>query len=77
MNSMHPSVESVALALGVTVDRVRLELAGAIRRSDPEAREIHAVIRGRHIVGRRGPDGQWRVGVESPWNEEPPPPVPA
>jgi len=65
MNSTHPSVEAVAHMLGVTVDRVRLELAGALRRGDPEAREIYAVIRGRHVVGRRGPDAEWRLAVES------------
>lgn len=64
MNSTHPSIDSVAHMLGVTVDRVRLELAGAIRRSDPDTREIHAVIRGRHVVGRRGKDGEWRISIE-------------
>jgi hypothetical protein len=64
MNSAHPSVEAVAHMLGVTVDRVRLELAGALRRSDADAREVHTVIRGRHVVGLRAQDGEWRVSVE-------------
>jgi hypothetical protein len=70
MNSTHPSVESVAHLLGVTVDRVRLELAGALRRSDPDAREVNAVIRGSHVVGRQGQDGEWRVSVEPGREEE-------
>ena len=35
---MHPSLDSVARTLGVTADRVRLELQRAIRRSEPDAR---------------------------------------
>jgi len=65
MSNAHPSVESVARMLGVTVDRVRLELARAIRRSEPDTREVHAVIRGRRVVARRSPDGEWRVAVEA------------
>jgi len=67
---MHPSFDSVARALGVTVDRVRLELHRAIRRSEPDAREVYAVIRGVRLVGRQSPSGEWAVSLEArrqPW----------
>lgn len=51
--SMHPSLDSTARTVGVTVDRVHLELQRAIRRSEPDAREVYAVIRGLRLVGRR------------------------
>ena len=67
---MHHSLDTVARTLGVTVDRVRLELQGAIRRSQPDAREVYAVIRGRRVVGRLAATDEWVVSVEarqSPW----------
>lgn len=65
MSHTHPSLDIVARMLGVTADRVRLELARAIRRSEPDAREVYAVIRGRRVVGRQGTTGEWVVGVEA------------
>ena len=67
---MHPSFEAVARMLGVTVDRVRLELHRVIRRSGPDAREVYAVIRGARIVGRGNLAGEWAVSLEArgkPW----------
>jgi hypothetical protein len=67
---MHPSLDPVARTLGVTVDRVRLELQRAIRRSEPDAREVYAVIRGIRMVGRRVVTGEWVVSLEArrqPW----------
>jgi hypothetical protein len=67
---MHPSFDSVARTLGVTVDRVRLELQRAIRRSEPDAREVYAVIRGIRMVGRKAVTGEWAVCLEAkrqPW----------
>lgn len=67
---MHPSLDTVARTLGVTVDRVRLEFQRAIRRSEPDAREVYAVIRGLRMVGRRVLTGEWAVSLEArrqPW----------
>jgi hypothetical protein len=69
-HSMDPSLDSVARSLGVTVDRVRLELQRAIRRSEPDAREVYAVIRGIRVVGRKAVTGDWAVSLEArrqPW----------
>ena len=62
---MHPSLDSVARTLGVTVDRVRLELQRAIRRSEPDAREVYAVTRGLRLLGRRAITGECSTGPAS------------
>ncbi|MEX0683388.1 MAG: hypothetical protein WD472_08020 [Dehalococcoidia bacterium] len=70
---MHPYLDSVARTLGVPVDPVRLELQRAIRRSEPDAREEYAVIRGVRMVGRRVVTGDWVVSLEArrqPWEVE-------
>jgi hypothetical protein len=54
---MHSSIDAVAQMLEVKPDRARLELASAIRRSEPDTREVYAVIRGRRVVGRRTETG--------------------
>ena len=51
--------------LGVTEARVSRELAGAIRRSEPDAREVYGVIHARRFVARRVADGGgWTVSLE-------------
>jgi hypothetical protein len=60
----HPSLEIAARTLGVTPDRVRLELAGAARKK-AGAGEVSTVIRGRRVLGKRGPSGDWMATLEA------------
>jgi hypothetical protein len=64
---------TIAALLGVSEDQVRLELNRAIRRSEPDAREVAGLIRGRRFVARRERDRTvWRLSLEErparrPW----------
>jgi hypothetical protein len=50
---MDDSINRVARAAGVPESHLRRELASAIRRSEPDAREVYGVINGRRFVARR------------------------
>ena len=51
------------------------EVAGAIRRSEPDAREFYGVINARRFVARREPGhSEWVLSVEArrqPWETKP------
>ena len=68
---MSQDIVATARMLGVTEARVSSELAGAIRRSQPDAREVYGVINGRRFVARRVAErGDWTVTLErrpQPW----------
>jgi hypothetical protein len=58
-------IERVARLSGALPSEVRHALAGAQRRSEPDAREIYGVIRGYRFVARRPHVGaEWTVGLE-------------
>jgi hypothetical protein len=73
-NPAMTDVSRLARILDVEEVRVRAELAGAIRRSEPDAREVYGVIDGRRFVARRARDGApWRLSLEhrpQPWERE-------
>lgn len=54
------SIEHAARMLGVPEHRLERELAGAGRRSEPDAREVYGVIEGVRFVARR-------ANLEAPW----------
>jgi hypothetical protein len=60
MRAMDENVSAIASVLGVEDGRVRLELNRAIRRSQPDAREVAGLIRGKRFVARR-------ASGEAPW----------
>ncbi|MEO8538145.1 MAG: hypothetical protein ABI577_00275 [bacterium] len=67
---MNQDIVDAARLLGVTPARMSRELASAIRRSEPDAREVYGVINARRFVGRRDPTGDWTVSLEhrpQPW----------
>lgn len=70
-----PDTLHVARMLGVTESRVRRELASAIRRSEPDAREVYGVIEGVRFVARREHTGSpWWLALErrpQPWERAP------
>ena len=68
---MDDSVTLVARAAGVLPSHLARELARAIRRSEPDAREVYGVINGRRFVARRAASSiRWVVSLErrpQPW----------
>lgn len=68
---MNQDILDAARMLGVTPARVSRELASAIRRSEPDAREVYGFINARRFVARRVAEyGDWNVSVEArpqPW----------
>lgn len=68
---MTEGINQAARMLGVPETRVARELAGAIRRSEPDAREVYGVINGVRFVARRVPRGAtWTLSLERrplPW----------
>lgn len=68
---MRQDLQFVARMIGVSEDRVRKELAGAVRRSEPDAREVYGVIEGIRFVARRQHSGApWWISLErrlQPW----------
>lgn len=68
-------IEFVARTIGVSEDRVRRELAGAVRRSEPDAREVYGQIEGIRFVARRQHSGApWWISLEKrvpPWERMP------
>lgn len=72
---MRHDIEFVARMLNVTEERVKRELGRAIRRSDPDAREVYGVIEGVRFVGRRATsEAAWWVSLEKrpqPWERAP------
>jgi len=67
----HPQVRHVARSLRVTEHRVEAELASAVRRSEPDAREVYGVINGVRFVARREKSqAPWWISLEHrppPW----------
>ena len=72
---MAQDISAAARALGVSETRVSREVAGAIRRSEPDAREVYGVINGRRFVARREAEQvPWVVTLEhrpQPWERGP------
>lgn len=63
--SEHQDITHAARMLCVPEARVERELARAIRRSEPDAREVYGVILGVRFVGRRERiDAPWWVTLE-------------
>ena len=72
---MTEDIVAAARSLGVSQERVSRELASAVRRSEPDAREVYGVINGRRFVARRvASDAPWTVSLErrpQPWERDP------
>ena len=72
---MRQDIMHAARMLEVTEGRVNRELAGAIRRSEPDAREVYGVIRGVRFVARReNSEAPWWLLLErrpQPWERAP------
>ena len=72
---MYERLAEVARMLGVPEERMAREVAGAIRRSEPDAREFYGVINARRFVARREPGhSEWVLSVEArrqPWETKP------
>lgn len=68
---MYERLSEVARTLGVSEARIAREVGGAIRRSEPDAREVYGVINARRFVARREAErAEWVVSVEArpqPW----------
>lgn len=62
---MNQDIVDAARMLGVTPAKVSRELESAIRRSEPDAREVYGVINARRFVARRVAEtGEWTVSLE-------------
>ena len=72
---MRQDLEYAARMLGVPESRVSRALAGAIRRSEPDAREVYGVILGVRFVARReNMAAPWWISLErrpQPWERAP------
>jgi hypothetical protein len=74
MRAMDENVAGVAAVLSLEERLVRLELNRAIRRSEPDAREVAGLIRGKRFVARRANGEAPRVLAleERPARPQPP-----
>lgn len=74
MRAMDENVSAIAAVLGVEERLVRLELNRAMRRSEPDAREVAGLIRGKHFVARRASgEAPWVLALEErPARPQPP-----
>lgn len=62
-------VEEVARSLSIDLAALGRELRRAIRRSEPDARDVYSVVAGRRVVFRLE-GGEWRASLEArpqPW----------
>jgi len=67
--------ERIARLTGTMPSEVRRQLASAVRRSEPDAREVYGLVGGMRFVARRQHIGaEWRISLErrpQPWERAP------
>jgi hypothetical protein len=68
-------IQHAARMLGVSYARVEAEVASAVRRSEPDAREVYGQVEGIRFVARREKStAHWWISLERrplPWERAP------